>query len=192
MTQHPIVHPAAVAEEIAHAFEEEAKPVDLSTYAVEDWLSLALFWVMAGCVFLQFFTRYVLNNSLAWTEEIAVNCLVGVVFMGSVLCVRVSRHIQVDVIYRCVPVSVGRPMALAVDVIRIAFFAYAAHLMWRYLSIVSDEAMTTVDLPKSPVFYTVFAAFVLMTLRAVHLFVQNLRRGYSVLERPEAFAAAEA
>ena len=39
---------------------------------------------MALCVFLQFFTRYVLNNSLAWTEEIAINCLVVVVFLGSV------------------------------------------------------------------------------------------------------------
>ena len=30
---------------------------------------------MAFAVFLQFFTRYVLNDSLAWTEEIATYCL---------------------------------------------------------------------------------------------------------------------
>ncbi len=64
---------------------------------------MALFWLMAGCVFLQFFTRYILNNSYAWTEEIAVNCLIGVVFMGSVMCVRMSRHIQVDVLYHYLP-----------------------------------------------------------------------------------------
>ncbi|WP_211109679.1 TRAP transporter small permease [Azospirillum oleiclasticum] len=189
---HPIVHPSAVAEEIAHAFEEEEKPVDLSGYAFEDWVTLALFWCMAICVFLQFFTRYVLNSSLAWTEEIAVYCLVGVVFLGAAMCVRISRHIQVDVVYRMVPPAVARPMSLLVDVIRIVFFAYAAQLMWRYSAVVSHESMVTVDLPKWPVFYTVFAAFVLMALRSVQIFVQNLRRGYSVLERPDAFDEAEA
>ena len=81
-------HTPITAEEIAHVFEEEEAPVDLSPYSVEDWVTLAVFWGMALCVFLQFFTRYVLNNSLAWTEEIAINCLVVVVFLGSVWCVR--------------------------------------------------------------------------------------------------------
>jgi TRAP-type C4-dicarboxylate transport system permease small subunit len=37
----------------------------------EDWLAFAIFWALAAIVFLQFFTRYVLNDSVAWTEEIA-------------------------------------------------------------------------------------------------------------------------
>ena len=47
--------------------------------------------------------------------------------------------------------------------------------------------MVTVDLPRSIVFYAVFAAFALMLVRSIQVFVQNLRRGYSVLERPEMF-----
>ena len=58
------VHKQISADEIAHTFEEEA-PVtaDLSVYAAEDWLALSIFWIMALCVFLQFFTRNVLNDS---------------------------------------------------------------------------------------------------------------------------------
>ena len=37
----------------------------------EDWVAFVIFWSLAFIVFLQFFTRYVLNDSLAWTEEIA-------------------------------------------------------------------------------------------------------------------------
>jgi TRAP-type C4-dicarboxylate transport system permease small subunit len=103
------VHKQITAEEIAHTFEEEApKAPDLSVYAFEDWLALAIFWIMALCVFLQFFTRYVLNDSYAWTEEIATYCLIGVVFIGSSMCVRLSRHIQVDLIFRYLPHSGGR------------------------------------------------------------------------------------
>jgi len=181
------IHTPVTAEEIAHAFEEEAVAVDLKRYAVEDWVTLAVFWGMAGCVFLQFFTRYVLNNSLAWTEEIAINCLVVVVFLGSAMCVRMSRHIRVDVLYHYLPRRVGRFLATFVDLVQIGFFAYASILLWRYVSIVADERMVTIDLPRGIVFYTVLAAFVLMLLRAIQVFVGDLRRGYSALERPGAF-----
>jgi TRAP-type C4-dicarboxylate transport system permease small subunit len=182
------VHTQITAEEIQHVFEEETvAPVDLSRYAIEDWVTLAVFWGMSLCVFLQFFTRYVLNNSLAWTEEIAINCLVVVVFLGSVMCTRLTRHIHVDVLYHYLPATVGRYLALAVNLITICFFAYMAWLLWRYVGIVHRERMVTIDLPRNVVFYAVFAGFVLMTLRAIQVFIGNVRRGYSALERPAAF-----
>lgn len=180
-------HVPVTAEELAQAFDDEAATVDLSHHGWEDWLTLALFWVLVGCVFLQFFTRYVLNNSLAWTEEIAINVLVVVVFMGAAMCIRTSRHIHVDVLYHYLPPSAGKNLSLVVDVVRIGFFAYASWLMWRYVSIVADERMTTVNLPRHWFFYLVFAAFVLMLLRSVQVLVQNYRRGYSILEHPERF-----
>ncbi len=93
---------------------------------MEDWVTLAVFWVMVVCVFLQFFTRYVLNNSLAWTEEIAINALVVVVFLGSRRCAcaprGTSRSTCSTTICRR---GAGAYLSLAVDVIRIVFFAYA-------------------------------------------------------------------
>lgn len=185
------VHTQITPEEIAHSFEDTAPTAHVADYAFEDWVTLAVFWIMTGCVFLQFFTRYALNNSYAWTEEIAVNCLIGVVFLGSAMCVRISRHIQVDVLYHYLPAGVARGLAILVDIVRIAFFAYACWLMWRYVAIVAHERMVTVDLPRSIVFYSVLVAFVLMLLRSIQVFVANQRRGYSVLERPEAFQKIE-
>jgi TRAP-type C4-dicarboxylate transport system permease small subunit len=104
----PEIHTQVTAEELAQTFEESGHaPVDLSDYAFEDWLALGLFWAMCLAVFLQFFTRYVLNDSFAWTEEIATNCNVALVFVGSAMCVRLSRHIQVDFLYRYLPPRAG-------------------------------------------------------------------------------------
>jgi TRAP-type C4-dicarboxylate transport system permease small subunit len=184
------VHTQVNAEELAQTFDEsEHAPVDLSGYAFEDWLALGLFWAMAFAVFLQFFTRYVLNDSYAWTEEIAANLNVALVFVGSAMCVRMSRHIQVDFLYRYLPHGFARALATLVDVIRIAFFAYGAVLIWRFMDIVADEQMTTINLPKNLTYGFVFIGFILMFFRAVQVAAANWRCGYSILERPEAFDA---
>lgn len=184
------VHTQVNAEELAQTFDEsEHAPVDLSEYAFEDWLALALFWAMALAVFVQFFTRYVLNDSFAWTEEIATNLNVALVFVGSAMCVRMSRHIQVDFLYRYLPPRIGRVLATGVDLVRVAFFVYGSVLIWRFMGIVADEQMTTIALPKNLTYAFVFIGFVLMSFRSIQVAVANWRRGYSVLERPEAFDA---
>jgi len=186
----PEIHTQVTAEELAQTFEESGHaPVDLSDYAFEDWLALGLFWAMCLAVFVQFFTRYVLNDSFAWTEEIASNLNVALVFVGSAMCVRLSRHIQVDFLYRFLPPRAGRLLATGVDVVRVAFFAYGAVLIWRFMDIVADEQMTTIALPKNLAYAFVFIGFVLMFFRSLLVAVANWRRGYSVLERPEAFDA---
>ena len=97
-------------------------------HGLKTGLTLAIFWVMCGCVFLQFFTRYVLNDSFGWTEEIAIYCLVAVVFLGSAhVCAPVARHIHVDFLYRYLSPALGRMLATVVDVDqRSVFFAYLA------------------------------------------------------------------
>jgi len=64
----------------------------------EDWLAFVLFWSLAFIVFLQFFTRYVLNDSLAWTEEIARYGLMWVVFIGGIMVTRRNTHIAVELL----------------------------------------------------------------------------------------------
>src|SRR5687767_8438943 len=186
----PEVHTEITAEELAHAFEEPVADVDLTHYAIEDWVTLAIFWLMAFAVFLQFFTRYVLNDSLAWTEEIATYCLVAVVFIGSAMCVRLGRHIHVDLLFRYLSPGLARGIATAIDALRTAFFAYAAYLVWRFMEIVEGETMTTIMLPKNLIYGCVFVGFILMFIRSVQVSFENWRRGYSILERPEAFDAA--
>jgi TRAP-type C4-dicarboxylate transport system permease small subunit len=185
------IHTQITSEEIAKTFDEVEVPIDLSDHSPEDWVTLAVFWIMCGCVFLQFFTRYVLNNSFAWTEEIAIFCLVAIVFLGSAMCVRTSRHIHVDFLYRYLKGGAGRALSTFVDILRIAVFAYLARLVWRYAAIIHDERMTTIDFPKMPFFMLVFAAFLLMAFWSVKVAWDNWKRGYSVLERPGAFDGSE-
>ena len=183
---HP--HQAVSAEVLAHSFvEADEQPVDLSDANIEEWLTLALFWIMGALVFTQFFTRYALNDSYSWTEELATNCLIAVVFIGAAACVRKDRHIQVDILYRFLPAGAARVLSTLVDLTRVGVLAVIVWLGWQYIGLVGDEPMTTINWPKSIVYWLALLGFAFMLVRAVMVALSNWRQGYSVLERPEAY-----
>ncbi len=64
----------------------------------ENWIAFVLFWALAFIVFLQFFTRYILNDSLAWTEEIARYGLMWLAFIGGAVVTRKKTHIAVELL----------------------------------------------------------------------------------------------
>lgn len=162
------------------AVDDEAEP-DLSDYRIEDWVTLAFFWAMAIIVFLQFFTRYVLNDSLAWTEEIARYLLICVGFLGGALAVRRYSHIHVEFMYLYMPGWMARALSPLVDVIRIIFFAYATWLCWLITRIMQTQPMVVIDWPMSIVYGICTLGLALMTFRSIQVALKNWRTGSSPL-----------
>lgn len=158
-------------------------PIDLSVYRWEDWVTLLVFWLLAFTVFYQFFTRYVLDNSAAWTEEIARYLLIVVTFLGASMAVRRNTHIQVEFLYRYLPAPVGRALSTFVDLVRLAFLGYATWLAIDLVPRMNNLGMTVVDLPMSYVYGFVAAGFAMMTYRAAEVTVRHWKRGWSSLER---------
>jgi TRAP-type C4-dicarboxylate transport system permease small subunit len=166
-------------------FHAQDAAVDLSGTPAEGWVALGFFWMLGAVVFYQFFTRYVLNDSAAWTEEIARYLLIATVFTGAVLGVVRNNHIQVDFFYRFMPRRLARAMATAVDVVRLAFFAAAVVLTWLMMQkLGSSSRMTMIDLPMNWVYGICLVSFAAMTVRSALVLRTHLKRGYSVLERP--------
>ncbi len=165
-------------------FHATDAPIDLSGYGWEDWVSLAFFVLLALDVFYQFFTRYVLSDSAAWTEEIARYLLIVVTFLGASMAVRRNTHIHVEFIYRYLPAGVGRALSTFVDVVRIGFFGYVSWLGLELVPKMQNLKMTVVDLPMSYVYSMVTLGLALCCLRSVQVAIRHWRQGWSVLERP--------
>jgi TRAP-type C4-dicarboxylate transport system permease small subunit len=165
-------------------FHAEDEAVDLSGTTFEAWVALGFFWALGLTVFYQFLTRYVLNDSAAWTEEIARYLLIAVVFVGATIGVVKNNHIQVDFFYRFMPAPVTRVLATCVDLLRIAFFAAAVVLTWQMMQKMDFYRMTIVDMPMNVVYGICLAGFALMALRSLLVARVHWKRGYSGLERP--------
>jgi len=171
-------------------FHAEDEVVDLSGTILEGWVALALFWLLGLTVFYQFVTRYVLNDSAAWTEEVARYMLIGVVFIGAAIGVSKNTQIQVDFFYRYLPGGLGRWMSRLVDILRVAFFVAAVVMtVQMMLRIGNQTRMTIVDLPMNLVYGVCLLGFAAMAWRSLQVARLHWRRGYSVLERPESTLA---
>ena len=165
-----------------HAVDEE---VDLSGTPIEAWVALGFFWLLGATVFYQFFTRYVLNNSASWTEEIARYLLIAVVFTGATIGVAKNNHIQVDFFYKFMPAWMSKLMSHLVDIMRIAFFGAATFLTGQMMEKLGTYKMTIIDLPMNLVYGVVMVGFAAMCLRAIWVMKIHWQRGYTVLQRPE-------
>ena len=139
-----------------HATDEA---VDLSHTTIEGWVSLAIFWALGGVVFYQFFTRYVLADSAAWTEEIARYLLIVVTFVGASMGVRRNTHIHVEFVYRYLPAGVARAMSTLVDLLRVGLLAYATWLSFELVPRMHVLKMTVIDVPMSMIYGFVAAGF---------------------------------
>ena len=185
-----MTHPTTAdgAEHILGADEQfhiEDDPIDLSGYSFESWIAFAFFWLLALNIFYQFFTRYVMNDSAAWTEEIARYLLICVVFIGMAAAVRTNTNIHVDFFYRLMPAWMGRAMSTLVDIGRFVFFVIATVLTYQMMQKMGTYKMTIIDLPMNLVYGVCMAGFAFAAIRSVQVAIIHWKQGYSVLERPE-------
>jgi TRAP-type C4-dicarboxylate transport system permease small subunit len=174
-------------DEQAPLFEDE--PIDLSDLRWDDAIVFVAFWGLAVVVFLQFFTRYVLNNSFGWTEEIARYLLIAVTFTGAVMAVRKQSHIAVEFMFRWFPRSLRRVLQTLIDVVSLVFYAA---LTWFSMGLAGNtrQKMVSIPVPKSIIYWAVAACFAAMTVYALIVAVRHWRSGTSRLIDPEVYSDA--
>ena len=166
-------------------FHAQDDVIDFSDTPAEAWVALLFFWALGLTVFYQFFTRYVMNNSAAWTEEIARYFLIATVFTGAAIGVAKNNHIQVDFFYRHLPHWFCRFLSVLTDALRCVFLGAATFLTWQMMERLGSYKMTIIDLPMNIVYGVCMFGFATMFIRSVWVAKVHWQRGFSVLERPE-------
>lgn len=161
-------------DELFEQWQEEEAHVDLSDLRWSDVLVFGIFWILFGIVFLQFFTRYVLNNSLGWTEEIARYFLILITFVGSVTAMRKGSHIAVEALLIYLPRGIRHWTLVAVDGL-VALFCGAMAWYAYQLGALAPGYMVSIDIPKSYLYWAVSAALAGVTVHAVLRFLRRLR-----------------
>ena len=135
---------------------------------------LVLFFTLTVIVALQFITRYILNDSLSWTEEIARYLLIILCFVGSISCVRNSRHIFLEFFYRYLSAKAVKGVVLFVEILVTGFFAF---LSWLSLELGREttQNMVSIRVPKNVIYYIIAIACFATVVFAVLNIVRYLK-----------------
>jgi TRAP-type C4-dicarboxylate transport system permease small subunit len=145
----------------------------------EDWIAFVLFWALAIIVFLQFFTRYILNDSLSWTEEIARYGLMSLAFIGGAVVTRKKAHIAVELVSNLMGPGPMRAALLAlVDFVTVGFLGMLAYFSVTIVERMHSQRMTVFDLPMSLVYGVVSLGCFMMLARQIQVVWSNARDGW--------------
>jgi len=140
-------------------------PLRLRDAAVEDWLCVLLLVGILTVMGLGVFFRYVLNDSLSWTEEISRYGLVYITYLGCATGIRKRSHIRIDIIERVLPPRLERPLGLLVDLLTFIFLALMLVLTWQIIGILWASRSTAVQIPMGWVYGALLVGFALSLVR---------------------------
>jgi TRAP-type C4-dicarboxylate transport system permease small subunit len=146
--------------------EDVEASFDWKSIPLEGWLCIPIFWVLAAVVFWQFFTRYALDNSAVWTEEVARQLLILLTFFGAAFGLRTRAHICIAYFADKLPGRLRRRVDEVSALLQFAFYGYGTVLALKVAAATKFQQLMSVDISKSVVYYAVAAAFALLTLRA--------------------------
>ncbi|MEF3329758.1 MULTISPECIES: TRAP transporter small permease [Oceanobacillus] len=138
---------------------------------IEEWIVVMLLVISLSAISLQMFMRYFLNNSLAWSEELARYCFIWLIYIGIAYAVKKSRHITLDIVYDLVPDTLKKIFILVsnilVGIFAVVVIYYSYFLIEQLMNYGQTSAAMRVDMV-----YVYLSVPIGMTLTLIRL-LQN-------------------
>ena len=103
------------------------------------WALIALMAAMAVLVFANVVSRYLLNYSIIWVEELTRYMMVWVGFLGAGLVLRLGAHIALDALQDLLPERAAQVLRAAIVALLALTFAAMTWLGIRYAAFAWDQ-----------------------------------------------------
>ena len=138
------------------------------------WLAISFFVVMVVSAFLQIFTRYVVNASLPWTDELARYTFIWSTMLGAALVHRKRGHIMIDLL---VDRLVGQKQAVVkvgVDIFSLIILLVLVVQGTNMLQIGAMQITPTLEIPMSYVMLSVPVSAAYMCLVTIEHLIADI------------------
>jgi TRAP-type C4-dicarboxylate transport system permease small subunit len=150
-------------------------------YSFEDYLSLGIFWMLIALVLAQVISRYVFNNSIIWSEELARYHFIVLTFIGSNMVVRKDSLIKIEFFIMYLPFKIRYWLSLVVNIIELGFLTATTYLAWQMFLFMCAKKMVSINVSMGFLYASVFFGILCNTIRTYQLFIRRLRHSYNDL-----------
>jgi TRAP-type C4-dicarboxylate transport system permease small subunit len=103
--------------------------------------------VIVGSLIVGVFFRYVLRDSLSWTDEVAMFCFSWIVFLAAALLVRESGHVRVELIENYLPNRAARGLRIFIDLLILITGVYLVWTGWNLMILTVGQLSPAVRYP---------------------------------------------
>lgn len=156
-------------------------------------VQVAMMAVMFISFILQIFFRYVLNKSVAWTDEVCVITWTWGILWGASFVMRNREDIRFDVLTSHVsrPVKRGATVLASVAIVGILIVSMPA--TWSFITFMKVEDSASLGI-RMDLFFSIYLAFaVAMIVRHAYIGIEAIRdRLYDDPDQPATLATKEA
>jgi|SRR5690625_2173898 len=157
----------------------------LTKYTEELFLSLSLI-SLVFIMGLQVFMRYVMNNSLAWPEELSRYIFIWFAFIGVSYAIRINAHLRIDILFNYVSERVRKLVETISDLFFLGFsvtvLIAGIHVFKSLLG--TMQTSPGLDLPMAFVYLSLPVGFGLTIIRLIQNIVNRYRGKEAEREEP--------
>lgn len=153
-----------------------AKIVNTMNLILKHFINL-IFAILTVSVFTQVLFRFVLKKPLAWTEELAIYCLVWLTFLGAAYALSRRAHISVDFFTELFPLFIKRIFYMIATIISFAFYIILVFYGYKFMIQGFAQTSSVFKLPMGYVYSVIPISGIILIINLIFVFSQDLRSG---------------
>jgi C4-dicarboxylate transporter DctQ subunit len=140
-----------------------------------DVLGAIIFSVITLVCFAQIIDRYVFGKSLVFAEEMAVELMIWIAFLGAAKCILVDAHTRMSVVVNMLPARFRTAMTILSNLLCIGFLAVATWYGFRLVGSTWRGTTTGTHIPEGLVYLAMPFSSIIMIVLLVLNSIDTLR-----------------
>lgn len=146
---------------------------DRVTNKTAEILGVFVLGSIVGIVFCNACMRYLLNTSIIWAEEVVINIIPWLAFIGLFLAIRRQTVIRIDYFFEKLPGYIQRPLEILSQILCATVFAYIAWLGLKHFMLFGRDTTPYLGLPVGIFTISIFVGGVFAAIA----FILEIRKG---------------
>jgi len=110
-------------------------------------LAILVSIIMVGSLLIGIFYRYVLQNSLSWSDEVALLCFTWMVFLTAALAVRDNSHVRVELVEKILPARAHWLLEQLIWILIALIGAYMLWMGWQFTAFTLGQTSAAIRYP---------------------------------------------
>lgn len=143
---------------------------------IENYLGITLVIMLIFLLSIQVISRYIFNNPLGWTEELARYSYIWMIFIGTVLATREREHVRVELLKVFISEKTWNILTLFNDFIILVFWLFLIPASFKYATFAMNIDASGFGFPMFYVFVSLPIAGVLCMIHTVINMVDEYKK----------------